>query len=84
MKMKPFAMLAISSLVGVTLAYVTPAVADDAANGQAMQAPTDTQMPNSSMPMPSNNDNANANSNNNNNNNDDNGTPDTATGDDDY
>lgn len=76
MKIKSFAMLAISGFIAASMAYMTPALADDSTNGQSMQAPADTQMPNSSMP--SNND---ANSNNNNS---DDATPDTATGDDDY
>jgi hypothetical protein len=76
MKMKSFAVCAISGFIAASFGLIAPAMADDAANGQNMQAPADTQMPNSSMP--SNNNNSATNPDN------DDSTPDTATGDDDY
>lgn len=96
MKMKSFAMLAMSGLLTASIAYVAPAMADDLTNsGQSMQAPSDnsTQNQNNAGSAPSDNMNNNTgtspndNMNNNNNgssNSSDQGSPDTATGDDDY
>ena len=81
MKMKSFAALAMSGLLAASFAYVAPAMADDMSNSNGMSsmpAPSDNGMPNSGNPTetsPSSMNNVGSS---------DEGTPDTATGDDDY
>lgn len=90
MKMKSFAMLAMSGLLTASFAYIAPAMADDAGGGnQSMPAPSDNGMQNQSNDMSNMNNNpSNDNMNNPNNStsgsSSDSGMPDTATGDDDY
>ena len=91
MKMKSFAMLASSGLLAGYIAYITPAMADytNASNPSMQQSnPADNAGQNMADPNNTSNSdqNMNDNSNNNssNNNSDQQGTPDTATGDDDY
>lgn len=86
MKMKSLAMLAISGALAASFAYVAPAMADDTSNnGQSMQAPSDNGMQNNSSQntgsSPSDNS---MNNNSNSTSGSDEGSPDTATGDDDY
>lgn len=90
MKMKSLAMLAMSGFVAASVAYVAPALADDASTGQAMQSPADNAM----QSPGDNNGGQSGNAQNNvgsaqdmsspSSNSDDAGSPDTATGDDDY
>ena len=96
MKMKYFAMLALSGLLAASCAYIAPAMAEDANNGQSMQPPADNTPNSNVMQSPSQSDNQNGNNSDNTssdqNNNpgnssvnpSDDGGPDTATGDDDY
>ena len=90
MKMKSFAMIALSGLLAASFTYVSPAMADDAntnSNGQSMQsAPSDNGTPSqqgdsSSSSETTNNSNTGSSSNTGST---DEGSPDTATGDDDY
>lgn len=86
MKMKSFAMAA-AGLLAASLGAMTPAMADDTTTGQAMQqpaAPADTTNT-ATAPTPDQSAQQNADSTDNNGSNgSDAGTPDTATGDDDY
>ena len=99
MKMKSFAMLAMSGLMATSIAYVAPAMAEDdtgSNGGQSMQTPSDNGMQNPGGNNQNNpgslNDSSSDNSNDMNNSNNmggssnstDEGSPDTATGDDDY
>jgi len=92
MNMKSFAMLAMSGLLVTSFAYIAPAMADDAGNnGQSMQQPTPSDngmqdqnggsqngsSANQGSDNTMNNDSGSSNS-------VDQGSPDTATGDDDY
>lgn len=90
MKIKSFALLAMTGLLAASCAYIAPAMADDTNNGGAQAAPSDqlsapAEMSNSS---PQTNDNMSMNmsadNNSGGNNNTDQASPDTATGDDDY
>ena len=89
MKMKSIAIFAISGLLAASCAYIAPAFADDTtpSAGQSMQMPADN---NSSSSMPNQNSSApptaqgGGDMNNNNSSTTDEGSPDTATGDDDY
>lgn len=85
MKMKSFAMLVMPGLFAASLAYIAPAMADDmnSGSGQSMQqsAPSDNNSMGSGM-SPTN-DNSNS-DNSGNSGSTDQGSPDTATGDDDY
>ena len=93
MKMKSFAMLAVPGLLAISLAYTIPVMADDMNNGQSsMQAPTApsdnsgqaSSNVGSTNEMPSSGDNMNNNTNGSSTGTTDQGSPDTATGDDDY
>lgn len=87
MKMKSFAMVAMSGLLAASFAYVAPAMADDAIDaGQSAQTGTDNTMQNQTpAAMPSNNSApTSADMNASGGGNADEGSPDTATGDDDY
>ncbi len=93
MKMKSFAVLAFSGLIAASIANIAPAMADDMSNsnGQTMQTPPDDNVQNQNSPTttpPTDSMNNNSNPGNNNNGNTgsttDQGSPDTATGDDDY
>ncbi|RDI42714.1 hypothetical protein [Aquicella lusitana] len=80
MKMKSFAMLAMSGLLAASVAYVAPAMADDSSDtnvGSLQSAPSDSAMQNQGSSQ--NDMSANGSSSGS-----DEGTPDTATGDDDY
>lgn len=87
MNMKSFAMLIVSGLLAASIAYIAPAIADDSTmDGIQMSADNtmqnngstnDSNMNNNTSGDHSNPSNADANSS-------DQGTPDTATGDDDY
>jgi hypothetical protein len=90
MKMKSFAMLALSGLLTASLAYIAPAMAEDMNNnGSTMQAPSDT---NSGASSSQGSDNTGGSSSDQNSSggagsqgsSSDQGSPDTATGDDDY
>lgn len=97
MKLKSLAMLAVSGVLIASISYVAPAMADDTVNnyGSTMQTPSDN-MPNPGNNMMSNSGNNMSSNNalsgspsdmgmgNSNPSNMDEGTPDTATGDDDY
>jgi hypothetical protein len=93
MKMKSFAMLAMSGLLATSFGYVAKAMAEGDAssnNGQSMQTvPSDNNMQNPGSSS-QNNSGSSSDMNNNSNNNGssssgtDEGSPDTATGDDDY
>lgn len=80
MKMKSFAMLAMSGFLTASIAYVAPVMADDSSEGAAatesLQAPTDA--------LPSSQSSASSADNNVGSTTGDEGGPDTATGDDDY
>lgn len=81
MKMKSFAALAISGLLAISFAYAAPAMADDMSNNNGMSsmpAPSDNDMPTSGNPTDT------SAATNSNIGSTDEGTPDTATGDDDY
>lgn len=83
MKIKSFAVLAMSGLLATSFAYVAPAMADDMSNSGSMQAPSDSSnMANNTQGgvtptdmSPNNMGNVGST---------DEGSPDTATGDDDY
>lgn len=89
MKMKSFAMLAMSGLLTASFAYIAPAMAEDTSNvGQAMDAPSDNGMQQNDMnqnnDMTQNNPSGDMSNTNNPGSSNDSGMPDTATGDDDY
>jgi hypothetical protein len=85
MKMKSLAMLAMSGLLAASFAYVAPAMADDMSNsGQSTQAPSDNTQNNVGATPSDNSMGGNSNSNTGNTGSTDEGSPDTATGDDDY
>ena len=86
MKIKSFAMVAVSSLLAASLAYVAPAMADDSTgssdNNQTMQStPSDNTGANNTGSSPSDMGGANSGGSQST---DEGGSPDTATGDDDY
>ena len=79
MKMKSLAILALSGVLAASVAYIAPAIADDT-SGHSMQNPSDNNMQNSGSTdntMNNASDPSNIGS-------PDQGSPDTATGDDDY
>ena len=89
MKMKSFAMLAVSGFLAASCAYIAPAMADDMSdNGQQMQAAPSDMQSGAGDNMSSNNNLAMGSSNSMSSGNSSGGTdqasPDTATGDDDY
>lgn len=86
MKMKSFAMLIMSGALFASGAYIAPAMADDAGDGDIMMslAENDMQTGNNTMGNDGSSQSDNANNNSTNNNANDTGGPDTATGDDDY
>jgi hypothetical protein len=88
MKIKSFAILAMTGLLAASCAYIAPAMADDM-NGGTQAAPSDQMAPSDMSGSPQNNDNMGMNmsaDNNSGTNNPSNeqASPDTATGDDDY
>lgn len=95
MNIKSFAMLAMSGLLAASCAYIAPAMADDTStpsSGQSMQAPADNsaqsgngmQNNGSSQGDMNSNNNGGSNSSGSSSSSSDEGSPDTATGDDDY
>lgn len=92
MKMKSFALLAVSGLLASALGYAVPAMADDmSSGGTSMQATTpsttDTQnQNNAAAPAPSNDNSSNSSTENptSGSSSSDEGNPDTPSGDDDY
>ncbi len=96
MNMKSFAIVAVSGLLAASLAYVAPAMADDMSNnGTTMQAPADNSNPGGAGASQGGDNNMGNNggtggssdqgaTGSSGNNNSDQGSPDTATGDDDY
>lgn len=100
MKTKSFAMLAVTGLLTASIAYVAPAMAEDSGtglpmeqtladnnSGSSMQAPSDNSTQNQSSGAQQNDMSGNigsSSSGNNTSGSSDEGSPDTATGDDDY
>jgi hypothetical protein len=90
MKMKSFAMFAMTGLLAASCVYIAPAMADDMNNGgqPTQAAPSDQASVPSDMQnggaMSQGSDNTGGNNNSGSNNNTDQASPDTATGDDDY
>lgn len=86
MKMKSFAMFAISGMLVASMSYIAPAMAEDTMLAYEQSSPSSSdgvQNPNNNMSSMSNS-NSSPNYNNMNNNSPDEAVPDTATGDDDY
>lgn len=84
MNMKPLAMLALSGLIAVSFAYTAPAMAQDTNNGSSMQAPSDNSGATDNNGGDNNSPSSNDNNGGSDNTTSDQGSPDTATGDDDY
>ncbi len=82
MRMKSFAILAMTGLTAASLAYVAPAMAD---NGSSMQAPSsDSTSTQNGSGTSQGSDNSMGSDNSSSSGSSDQGSPDTATGDDDY